>query len=194
MPGFFQAVADRSIDGVYAKYPITAQGYSNCIEMDNNPLFHATVPGYYEINEIVGKPVYVLPGDHIVLSAWLYAEDPTTADTYLFRGARPIMDMYGSGGRICEIGLSDGTRTYGASQTTIADQTCAIRGTNVWKFVKFDFVVANQYLADPWGAFATNTPVIPTYFNAIVIDGCSPNYQTTEFGRIWIWDLQLNVS
>jgi hypothetical protein len=140
-------------------YPVTWQGHS-CIKLSRNSGYVAMCAGagWMGLNELNGminaQPVPVNPGDHIVYKAWIWTEASTVGGgggCYLFT------DVYGSGGRICELRGSNG----GASTGSNPERLIVPWGSGAWMQLTMDYYIPSSYKPEAGGANVTPTGIIP---------------------------------
>jgi hypothetical protein len=130
------------------QYPYTWQGHNNCIKLMRNPSYVSYVQhnGWMGLNELNGmintQPVPVKPGDHIVYKAWIWTEASTVGGgggCYLFT------DVWGSGGRICELRGAQGSPSQSVERLIVP------WGSHAWVQLTMDFTIKSSYPKDGGG-------------------------------------------
>lgn len=112
--------------------------------------------------------ISVSVGDHIVLSAWFWVPDSVCGENGLdYNGGFLRLDMYGSSGRIAEIGTPSGAQTVVNGVYNPDGYLTYVKfGTKTWTQIIFDFTVQSSYLSDGWGGLPQGVWSAPTGFFA----------------------------
>jgi hypothetical protein len=187
-----QMLAIGSSDAATAasiSYPVT-KGGQTAIELRHNPT--VLVYGGPNDRELDGAWTPIRPGDHIVYSAYLWADPSSIGDTFWRAGANFGLDFYSNNGRICEIATPTGITSYPNWPSSMS-QTVVSPGSGGWVHIKIDFTVQSQYLADPYtGGQPADVMITPT---GIVpwINWVSSN-PSAESAKMWIYGTELYIN
>jgi hypothetical protein len=147
--------------------------------------------------EVNGPYLYIQPGDHIVFSCWIKTSASSYGDTNLNSGGRIGIDYYGTSGRIGATQSPDGRPSWTppgnwASNTYL---NYVHWGTNTWTKITMDFVVPEQFYADPWcsssytqGQLVKPTAIIPWF------QVWSSSYGASDNGSAWFANAELYIN
>lgn len=183
-----------SPDATWIHYPTTHETVET-IELNPGANYMAIAAGWGGLYELDGKKTPISPGDTVTLNIWLLNENATTTEdngVYGPTGSNVGIDLWAGGvdGRICEVRTFDGTPTYPTYPSLTS--TNIPFGTLTVTKITISFVVAAQYMADPWGGFTAGTMVTPLYVIPWIV-GVSSD-AAHETARTWIVATELFVT
>jgi hypothetical protein len=184
----------------YYQYPVVKAGQT-AIQLLNDPALIANRHGSNSA-ELDGPLTSVNIGDVVTFSAWIWMDKSSIGDTNPSHGGAFGVDMYGSGGRICQIDYDSdgivrpdyiaGCNTYPYSGGYDNSNLMYVPfGTGGWVHRSFSFTVANTYQQDGFGN-TIGTVVKPTGFVAW-FDIVTKN-PTSEMANMWIYGTELYIT